>query len=243
MKRTLQLIFFIASLFALVACNSEQNKEASTSIEVVSHENKILTPAAGWGNMKFAPPEAGSYSLPPIGAAADGNVLTDEGLPKRLADFYGDKVVILSFIYTQCSDLNGCPLVTAVFYKLKQALMNDPELESQLRLVSLSFDPERDTPEVMRFYGQGSKDFGGLEWQFLTTESIQELTPIVEDFGQYVNQEYDEDGNTTGSFAHILRVFLIDKNGVKRSQYSAGFLHEDSLISDVKTLLMEERES
>lgn len=242
MERAFQYIILIASLFALMACNSEQNKEASTSIEVVSHENKILTPAAGWGNMKFAPPEAGSYALPPIGNAADGNVLTDEGLSKRLTDFYGDKVVILSFIYTQCSDLNGCPLVTAVFYKLKQALMDDPELESQLRLVSLSFDPERDTPEVMRFYGQGSKDFGGLEWQFLTTESQQELIPIVEGFGQYVNQEYDEDGNMTGSFAHVLRVFLIDKNGVKRSQYSAGFLHEDSLISDVKTLLMEERE-
>ena len=242
MKRTLQIIF-IVSLSILFACNSDRNKEASAPIEVVSHENSILTPAAGWGTMKFAPPVAGTYSLPPIGKAADGNVLTEEGLSKRLSDFYGDKIVILSFICTQCSDFNGCPLVTAVFYKLQQALMNDPELEDQLRLVSLSFDPEYDTPEVMRFYGAGSKDFGSLEWQFLTTESQQELTPIVEGFGQYVNQEYDEEGNMTGSFAHILRVFLIDKNGVKRSQYSAGFLHEDSLISDVKTLLMEERNS
>lgn len=243
MERTLHFVVLIFSLFVLMACNSDQNKEASAPIEVVSHENSVLIPAAGWGNMKFPPPQPGTYALPPIGKAADGNVLTDEGLAKRLSDFYGDKVVILSFIYTQCSDLNGCPLVTAVFYKLKQALMNDPELEDQLRLVSLSFDPEYDTPEVMRFYGQGSKDFGSLEWQFLTTESQQELIPIVEGFGQYVNREYDEDGNMTGSFAHILRVFLIDKNGVKRSQYSAGFLHEDSLISDVKTLLMEERNS
>ena len=193
--------------------------------------------------MKFDPPTPGTYTLPPIGKAADGNVLTEDGIAKRLSDFYGDKVVILSFIYTKCSDLNGCPLVTAVFYKLKQALKDDPELEDQLRLVSLSFDPEYDTPEVMQFYGAGSKDFGSLEWQFLTTASQQELQPIVEGFGQYVNQEYDEEGNLTGNIAHILRVFLIDKNGNKRSQYSAGFLHEDSLISDVKTLLMEEQNS
>ena len=229
------------ALVLLIACDTQQEMEAATAENFnFSHENKILIPAAGWGDMQFPAPQPGTYDLPPFGKAADGNVLTEDGIAKRLSDFYGDKVVILSFIYTQCSDLNGCPLVTAVFYKLKQTLMEDPELEDKLRLISLSFDPERDTPEVMGFYGQGSKDFGGLEWQFLTTSSRQELTPIVEGFGQYVNQEYDEEGNPTGSFAHILRVFLIDKNGVKRSQYSAGFLHEESLINDVKTLLMEQ---
>lgn len=235
--------FFLLILILVSACSGEQEHDSSvTDLGVASHESNVLIPAAGWGVMQFETPQPGSYELPPFGPAADGNVLTDAGVSKRLSDFYGDKVVILSFIYTQCSDLNGCPLVTAVFYKLKQQLMDDPQLADQLRLISLSFDPQRDTPEVMQFYGQGSKDFGGLEWQFLTTTSEQELAPIVEGFGQYINQEYDEEGNLTGSFAHILRVFLIDKNGIKRSQYSAGFLHEDSLISDVKTLLMEERQ-
>ena len=108
----------------------------------------------GWGDMQFELPMPGTYKLPPFGKAADGNVLTDEGEKKRLSDFYGDKVVLLSFMFTQCSDLNGCPLVTAVYYKLKEALKNDPELSDQLRLVSLSFDPKYDTPEVMKFYGQ-----------------------------------------------------------------------------------------
>ena len=92
----------------------------------------------------------------------------------------------------------------------------------------------------MKFYGQGSKDMGGPEWQFLTTASVEELAPITAGFGQYVNKEYDQQGRPTNRFAHILRVFLIDKEGKKRAQYSAGFLHEDSLISDIKTLLMEE---
>ena len=92
----------------------------------------------------------------------------------------------------------------------------------------------------MKFYGQGSQDMGGVEWQLLTTESEDELFPITESFGQYVNREYDDGGNPTSNFEHILRVFLIDKNGKKRSQYSAGFLHEQSLVSDVKTVLMDE---
>ena len=247
MRKDFLYVVCFAIVFALFnganAKEVEADKDEEYTVTVSSHEDKVELHAPGWGDMQFELPEPGTYNLPSFGKAADGNVLTDEGEKKRLADFYGDKVVVLSFIYTQCSDLNGCPLVTAVFYKLKDALRNDPELSDQLRLISLSFDPQYDTPEVMKFYGQGSKDFGGPEWQFLTTESEAELAPITDDFGQYVNQEYDEDGNPTNRFAHILRVFLIDKNGMKRSQYSATFLHDQSLITDLKTLLLEEQNS
>lgn len=240
------------SLFSLLivqGCDTQSSQvendlgtenEAEHNAVVSSHGDQVELHAPGWGDMQFELPEPGSYQLPPFGEAADGNVLTREGEEKRLSDFYGDKVVLLSFMYTQCSDLNGCPLVTAVYYKIKEALKNDPELSDQLRLISLSFDPNYDTPEVMKFYGQGSEDFGGPEWQFLTTESETELLPITNAFGQYVNQEYDEEGNATNRFAHILRVFLIDKNGLKRSQYSATFLHDQSVITDLKTLLKEE---
>jgi len=240
--KNLSLICFSLLILSLYGCDKTEN-EAEHTAELSSHEDKVLLHAPGWGDMQFELPMPGTYKLPPFGKAADGNVLTDEGEKKRLSDFYGDKVVLLSFMFTQCSDLNGCPLVTAVYYKLKEALKNDPELSDQLRLVSLSFDPKYDTPEVMKFYGQGSKDFGGPEWQFLTTASQEELVPITQSFGQYVNQEYDEDGNPTNSFAHILRVFLIDKNGIKRTQYSASFLHDQSIISDLKTILMEEKDS
>lgn len=232
----------MAAIALLAACGDEHEDQSVANVEVASFEDIVLTPAAGWGAMKFDKPVPGTYELPAFGKAADGNVLTDDGTEKRLSDFYGDKFVILSFIYTQCSDLNGCPLVTAVFYKIKQRIIDkNPELADQLRLISLSFDPKHDTPEVMKFYGQGSKDLGGAEWEFLTTKSIEELNPIINGFGQYVNKEYDEEGNETSSYAHILRVFLIDKDGNKRAQYSAGFLHEESLMSDVQTLLIEEQ--
>ena len=232
----------------LSACSDDSTfhnsqPEAKQDLGVASFEDQVRLHAPGWGDMQFDPPVPGTYQLHAFGKATDGNVLTEDNLQKRLSDYYGDKLVILSFIFTQCSDLNGCPLVTAVFYKLKERLKDNPELSDQIRLVSLSFDPGYDTPEVMKFYGQGSKDFGGPEWVFLTTESEQELQPIVESFGQYVNREYDEEGNPTNNFAHILRVFLIDKNGNKRTQYSASFLHEDSIMSDIQTLLMEERDS
>ncbi len=221
----------------------ESDNEAEHSAVVSSHGQQVELHAPGWGDMQFELPEPGTYDLPAFGKAADGNVLNKDGEKKRLSDFYGDKVVLLSFMYTQCADLNGCPLVTAVFYKIKEALKDNPELSDQFRLISLSFDPKYDTPEVMKFYGQGSYDFGGPEWQFLTTASEEELAPITDAFGQYVTQEYDEQGNPTSRIAHLLRVFLIDKNGMKRTQYSATFLHDESVITDLKTLLMEEKNS
>ncbi len=242
MKNVYVISFSLCLILSLYGCDTTEN-EAEHKAEVASFEHQVQLHAPGWGDMQFELPEPGTYKLPPFGEAADGDVLTDEGEQKRLSDFYGDKIVLLSFMFTQCSDLNGCPLVTAVYYKLKEALKNDPELSDQIRLISLSFDPKYDTPEVMKFYGQGSKDFGGPEWQFLTTASEKELEPITQGFGQYVNQEYDEEGNPTNSFAHILRVFLIDKDGRKRTQYSASFLHDQSIIADLKTLLMEERDS
>ena len=240
MKNVYVICFSLCLILSLIGCDSTDN-EAKHTAKVASFEHQVKLHAPGWGDMQFELPEPGSYQLPPFGKAADGNVLTDSGEEKRLSDFYGDKIVLLSFMFTQCSDLNGCPLVTAVYYKLKEALKADPELSDQIRLVSLSFDPKYDTPEVMKFYGQGSEDFGGPEWQFLTTASEKELEPITKGFGQYVNQEYDDEGKATNSFAHILRVFLIDKNGLKRTQYSASFLHDQSIIADLKTLLIEEQ--
>ena len=86
--------------------------------------------------MQFDAPVPGTYDLPAFGAAANGNVLTDEGaVARQLADFYGDKYVVLSFIYTQCADLNGCPLVTAVFYKIKQRLTEqEPQLAGPVKI-------------------------------------------------------------------------------------------------------------
>lgn len=243
MKIFLFCVFMLITSQGYTSENTSSGESGNRTVPgIASHENRPEFPAAGWGELQFDAPEPGTYELPPTRDAADGQVLTAEGKEKHLADFYGDKIVILSFIYTHCSDLNGCPLVTAVFYKLKQTLKDQPEVADQLRLISLSFDPVRDTPEVMKFYGIGAQDMGGPEWRFLTTKSKQQLSPILERFGQSIVNEYDDSGEETGSYAHILRVFLIDKEGRIRNQYGAGFLHEQSLISDVKTLLIEEGE-
>jgi len=194
--------------------------------------------APGYNPLNFEPPKAGSYSLPIITQAEDGTVLTTENKKKQLHHFMGDKLVLLSFIYSTCSDINGCPLATAVFHKINNRLKKNPQIAEKLRLLTLSFNPEHDKPDAMRQYAKGfSNDI--VDWQFLTTQSEQQLNPILNHYQQSIQKIYDDEGNFTGTFSHILRVYLIDTNKNIRNIYSVSFLHADTLINDVKTLLLE----
>jgi len=228
-RLTLHLTFFL--LTGLFAANPLQ---ADT---MPAQQQQVLAP--GYGSLQFTAPEPGTYLLPALGAAADGNVLDSEGKATTLHKLMGDKVVLLSFIYSTCSDVNGCPLATAVLHKIKNRLKKEPELAAKLRLLTLSFNPGHDTPEMMKHYGQELQD-KGVEWRFLTTASEQDLQPILDHYKQNIEKVYDAQGKDTGTFSHILRVYLIDKDKQLRNIYSVSFLHPDTLINDIKTLLLAE---
>jgi len=183
--------------------------------------------------------ETAPYNLPVISKAGNGEVLNSANQSKPLYDLMGDKIVLLSFIYATCTDVNGCPLATQVLHKISRELQKQPEIASKLRLLTLSFNPSHDTPEKMQLYGQGL-NHGNLDWQFLTTASEQQLQPILDAYQQNVQKIYDEKGQFTGTFSHLLRVYLIDTNKQIRNIYSVDFLNPQTLISDVKTLLADD---
>lgn len=191
---------------------------------------------------EFIAPEPGTYQLPVLGAAADGTVLDTEGKEATLHDLMGGKVVLLSFIYATCSDANGCPLATSVLHKIKNRLKKEPELAKQLRLLTLSFNPEHDTPAMMKQYGQAFQE-PGVEWRFLTTRSERQLQPILDNYKQTLEKAYDDQGRFTGTFSHILRVYLIDKDKQLRNIYSVSFLQPEALINDIKTVLLAGKKS
>ena len=194
--------------------------------------------APGYKPLLFPAPKPGSYQLPKMGEAADGKVLDSDGKAMNLHDLYGDKLVLLGFIYATCDDANGCPLATLVFQKIKAKLKQTPGLADKLRLITLSFNPEHDTPQAMAHYGQGFQD-AGLEWRFLTTGSEADIQPILKAYGQSVEKEVDEKGQPTGKFSHLLRVFLIDRDKQIRNIYTVSVLHPDTVLADIETLLKE----
>ena len=113
---------------------------------------------------------------------------------------------------------------------------------STIRLVTLSFDPLRDTPAAMgRYAGSRVNDEGrGPRWYFLTTRSARELAPLVEGFGQDVRHTIDRSsGRPRRELSHVLKVFLIDAAGFVREIYTSTFLHPQTVLNDIETLLME----
>ena len=203
-----------------------------------AHDPRPEILAPGWGILSYEAPAPGTYRLPPIMRAADGRVLREDATPAHLFDLMGDRLVLLSFVYTRCTDVNGCPLAKAVFHLVRARLKQHPDLAGATRLISLSFDPGNDTPEAMRAYRPKVED-DRVEWRFLTTRDRADLQPILDGYGQYTLREYDEHGVYTGEIAHLLRVFLIDRERRVRNVYSTGFLHPDILMNDLETLLLE----
>ena len=208
------------------------------SIAAYGLSEKIEFRAPGWGTLPYEAPPAGSYELPPIKKAADGMILRSDNSLVRLHDLMGDQIVILSFIYTGCADLNGCPLANAVLYKVQARLRERPLWKDTVRLLSISFDPEVDTVEVTRRLEEGVRD-NKVEWEFLTTRGQSELQPILDGYGQFVAREFNVHGEQTDRFTHLLRVYLIDRDLQVRNIYSVSFLHPDILMNDVETLLLE----
>ena len=138
----------------------------------------------------FDPPAPGTLSPGADHArAATATSSTRAASAEQLAGYTHGKVTLLSLMYTSCSDEKGCPMAFYTIDMIKRDLEKSQAARGRVRVVSLSFDPQHDTPEVMRAYG-GDHVKGGspVPWYFLTTTSKRELAPMLDGFGQDVSK-------------------------------------------------------
>ena len=107
--------------------------------------------------------------------------LTDQdGKHFRLSDLRG-YVVVLTFIYTRCPLPDFCPTMDRKFAELAQSISAFPRRAEKIRLLSISFDPDHDTPEILRKHARVR---GGMPplWTFAVA-SHEELAHITEPLG------------------------------------------------------------
>jgi protein SCO1/2 len=152
--------------------------------------------------------------------------LTDQaGKTVTLRDLTG-KVWIADFIFTNCG--GTCPLITDKMRKLQ-----DAALPAEVRLVSFTVDPTRDTPKVLAAYAEehgASRD----RWLFLTGEKQAMYDICVKGF----KLPLDTEGGTPAEpIAHSTRFVLVDKHGDIRGYYSGTEEEElKRLAEDAKKL-------
>ena len=99
----------------------------------------------GTGRWRTRPPHQKEQRLPTIGAAPDFALTSQDGAEVTLGDFRG-KVVAVAFIYTSCPDV--CPMLTDKMARVQDEL--GPDFGTEIAFVSITVDPERDTPEVLK---------------------------------------------------------------------------------------------
>jgi protein SCO1 len=189
----------------------------------------------------YDPPLPGSYALPVIKAAPDGEIIDSDSKTLKLSDFTHGRITVLSFIYTRCAAPKACPYAAGVLSQLHALSADDKALAKNMRLISMSFDPDYDTPQRLATYSEAMRDEkSGCEWCFATAKSREALDFILNGYGQAVDKRSNPN-DPQGPLYHILRVFLIDRQGRIRNIYSSATLDPRLVLADVKTLLLEEK--
>jgi protein SCO1/2 len=167
-----------------------------------------------------------SEALPTIGPAPAFTLTAQDERRMSLADLRG-KVVVLTFIYTTCVDT--CPLLTAKLAGLQGRLGAD--FGARVFFVSVTVDPDRDTPAVLKTYGSAhGARFKG--WAFLTGRPA-ETREVAKRYGIFVKK------TVRGTVDHTFLTSVIDARGMLRVQYMGVRFEPTELLDDLRDVLAE----
>lgn len=164
--------------------------------------------------------------LPVIGPAPQFALTAESGKRVALNDLRG-KVLAVTFIYATCTDT--CPLLTAKMADIQRRLGRD--FGPRVQFVSITVDPEVDTPQVLRAYAKAHG--ANLEgWSFLTG-TPSETAVVLRRYGVYARK------SERGGVDHLFLTSLIDRSGMLRVQYLGVRFDPGEMQRDLQNLLRE----
>ena len=164
--------------------------------------------------------------LPVVGPAPDFDLTSQDGKRVTLADYRG-KTIAVAFIFTTCQDI--CPMLTSNMAQVQKALGED--FGKTVAFVSITIDPETDTPPVLKEYAEAfDADLGG--WAFLTGDPAV-LQDITKGYGVFAEKAIG------GSIDHTLLTSIVDPQGVIRVQYIGSRFDPEEFRADLMSLVDE----
>ena len=174
------------------------------------------------------------YHVPAAGdAVPDFKLRNQDGRLIRLNQFRG-KDLLITFIYTRCPLPNFCPLVTRNFANIEKRLSSDPKLKGKTHLLCVSFDPEHDTPERLKAYGEeyiGSDAKAAFaNWDFAVPDQTV-LKEMAKFFDVGISNEADQ------TITHTLSTTLVGRDGKVIKFYPGNEWTPDQVVEDVRQSL------
>ena len=192
-------------------------------------ENAVITePAKPDPSASISEAEAG----PKSGDEIRDFPLTNQDANRIHLNQYRGRALVLTFVYTRCPLPDFCPLMSSNFAEVDKELQKNPGLYAKTHLLSVTIDPEFDTPQVMENYGSNyTKETGGNgfdHWEF-ATGSKDEIKSIAEYFGL----RYWNDGS---QIVHSLRTAVISPDGKLVKLYIGNGWKPQDIVSDIEGL-------
>lgn len=192
----------------------------------LNHALVLSLAVLAWSAPGLAHDATQDARLPSIGPAPDFALTSQDGKPVSLGAFRG-KVVAVTFIFTACPDT--CPLLTAKMAQVQDEL--GPAFGAKVAFMSITVDPERDTPEVLKQYAQAfSANLAG--WAFLTGDTAV-LREVERSYGVFAAKA--EGGNVD----HTFLTSLVDRHGNLRVQYLGVRFDPEEFRRDLLSLMDE----
>jgi len=163
-----------------------------------------------------------------IKAAPAVKLIDQDEKPRRLEDYRG-KVVLVSFVFTTCS--GTCPATTHRLARVFHDVQKRHGLKEKVEFLSITLDPERDRPEVLKNYRK-LYDIESPAWNFLTGSNKQ-VKDVLSAWGMWARPA------ANGQLDHPSRVFLVDQRGRIREIYNLDFLRLPWVLQDLQELITE----
>jgi protein SCO1 len=192
----------------------------------MNRRTKILAILAVGFFLVVSPRIAVGESLPKIKPAPEFTLTKQDGKRLALKELRG-KVLAITFIFASCADT--CPLLTAKMVGIQDRLGS--AFGPQAFFLSVTVDPERDTPAVLKRYAEAHKA-NTAGWAFLTG-SPPEIREVAQRYGIYYKKK------PRGDVDHTFLTSLVDQSGILRVQYMGVRFSPDEMLRDVQGLLRE----
>jgi len=197
---------------------------------VVSDSSGRLEDVVVVGNAPLAASEAEAPRVGMLGVgdmAPDAVLLDQDGRTRRLSEWRG-KTVAVTFVYTRCPFPDFCPLMDRNFAAVQRALTSNASLAGRVQLLSVSFDPEHDTPKVLRQHAQRVGSDSKL-WTWLTGER-----DVVEKFALAFGVSTMRDDKPPREIVHNLRTAVVDRSGRISSILTGNDWTPETLLDNLR---------
>jgi protein SCO1/2 len=181
-------------------------------------------------NATATPPPVRITSSVPLleaGSMLPDYTLTNElGKVIRLSDFRG-QVLAFTFIFTRCPYPDFCPRMTDLFGRAQKTLAGQPEAPKNLRFLSISFDPEHDTPELLRAYAE-RQHYDPAQWT-LATGAWDQLEPLTGHFGLIFGRDVPPE-----KMEHNLRTVVVRPSGQIQAVLPSNEWQLEDLLREIR---------